>query len=190
MADLEQEAENTPMTWLDLARQHLTAVQQAKRIVEGYQVAMRRPGLLGELEDWQDALADLDKRLTRVNDQYESEQLDAEIAESDRILAQILSDSIQLTSSHLTGLENVEQPQPEAFDQVLRDLEYHSDSFLGAGPHGPGGGRPTTSGSGNKGGGTLWRSGFETLLDVGTHGSGGGRPRSEYVPQTAPALFK
>lgn len=186
----EEEAEDRPTTWLDLTIQHLTAVQQARRIVEDYPVAMRRPRLFGELEDWLDALADLRDRLTRVSEQYESEKLDAEIAEADRLLAQILSDSIQLTSSHLSQIEAAEQPQAEALDQVLRDLEYHSDSFLGAGPHGPGGGRPT-SGSGNKGGGFLWRQDFETeFADVGTHGSGGGRPYSEYTPQTAPSIFK
>ena len=189
MADREQESESAPMTWLDLTRQHLTAVQQARRIVEGYPVAMRRPKLFGELEDWLDTITDLEERLTGVSEQYESEKLDAEIIESDRALARILSDSIQLTSTHLTQIEAAEQPQSEALDQVLRNLEYHSDSFLGAGPHGPGGGRPT-SGSGNKGGGFLWRQDFETeFADVGTHGSGGGRPRSGYIPQTAPSLI-
>lgn len=186
----EQQADNTPMTWLDLTLQHLTAVQQARRIVEGYPVAMRRPRLFGELGDWLDALADLDERFTRVSEQYESGKLDAEIAEADRALAQILSDSIQLTSSHLTQMEAAEQEQPEALDQVLRDLEFHSESFLGAGPHGPGGGRPT-SGSGNKGGGVLRKKDLEGwLLDVGTRGPGGGRPRPEHIPQTAPPLFK
>ena len=104
MADREQESESAPMTWLDLTRQHLTAVQQARRIVEGYPVAMRRPKLFGELEDWLDTITDLEERLTRVSEQYESEKLDAEIVESDRALARILSDSIQLTSTHLTQI--------------------------------------------------------------------------------------
>jgi hypothetical protein len=184
----EPEAKNTPMTWLDLTLQHLRAVQQATRIVKSYP-ATRRPGLLGELEDWPDVLVDIEQRLRRVSEQYESEKLDAEIVESDQPLAQILSDSIQLTSSHLTRIKSAEQPQTEALEQVLRDVEYHADSFLGAGPHGPGGGRPT-SGSGNKGGGLLRKKDLEgVFLDVGTHGSGGGRPRSEYVPQTAPPFL-
>ncbi len=183
----EEEAENGPATWLDLTLQHLAAVQQARRIVEGYPVAMRRPKLFGELEDWLDTITDLEERLTRVSEQYESEKLDAEIIESDRALARILSDSIQLTSTHLTQIEAAEQPQPEALDQVLRNVEYHSDSFLGVGPHGPGGGRPT-SGSGAGGGSGLSWSRFTEFADVGTHGAGGGWPRSEYAPQRAPSL--
>lgn len=182
----EKEAENTPLDWLDLARQHLTALRQAGRIVEARTAIMRQPDLFGVLEDWPDAIADLENKVTRVSDQYESEQLDRKIAESDRILAQILSDSIQLTSSHLTQIETSERPQTEALELVLRNLEHHAESFLGAGPHGPGGGRPDTSGSGNKGGGrTLWRPQLEEFIDAGTHGSGGGRPYSEYIPQTS-----
>lgn len=187
----ENEAENTPMTWLELAQQHLAAVQLAGRIVEGRPGVMRQPDLFGVLENWPDAIADLEDRITRVSDQYESQQLDRKVAESDQVLAQILSDSIQLTSSHLTQVETSERPQTEALELALRNLEHHVESFLGAGPHGPGGGRPDTSGSGNKGGGrTLWRPQFEEFIDAGTHGSGGGRPYSEYTPQTMPSQVK
>ena len=110
-------------------------------------------------------LADLKAEITKILNEYSQGVHESTVKPEEARVFTVLSDQLRFSRGQV---EQIPAEDPLATEIVLNNVESHLRSFLSAGPHGPGAGRPRTYAPG-----TTFPGRGRPLGTKGGQGSGG-----------------
>ncbi|MBV9302409.1 MAG: hypothetical protein JOY62_02930 [Acidobacteriaceae bacterium] len=116
----------------------------------------------GRIEKWSRTLDKRAHTIKAIEQEYRTGKITPEVRSSEQPTYTIFSEQLDLTGRHLGALP--EWYDYKSADLVFRTFESYLQNFIQAGPHGPGGGRPSAN---------------PEPQGPGPHGPGGARPHSE-----------